>query len=163
MPCCFPPFADRWSEVLLLGTMPSEDSLKSGRYYGNPRNAFWPLMYALWGELPADDYEQRKRFVLEKRIALWDVLAACEREGSADAAIRCPIPNDFAAFAADHPLIRLVAFNSHTAEQLYGRLVRPDPFANVQKLMLPSSSPARAMRFEDKLAAWMPVRRAFEH
>ncbi|MCI8553867.1 MAG: DNA-deoxyinosine glycosylase [Clostridiales bacterium] len=162
MPGGLPPVEDRRAEVLVLGTMPSEMSLLRKEYYGNPRNAFWPLLYALWDEPLAGRYEERRRFVLDRHIALWDVLATCEREGSADAAIRRPVPNDFAAFAAAHPHLRLLVFNSRMAEQLYGRLVIPDPFAALDRLGLPSSSPARAMRFEHKLEAWTPLKRALE-
>ncbi len=92
-------------------------------------------------------------------IALWDVLAACDRPGSADAAIRNPEPNDMAAFAAGHPRIERLFFNSANAAALYERLAQPDPFSGVGRQTLPSTSPARAMRFEDKLEQWRPVRR----
>lgn len=161
MPEGFAPVAAADAEVLLLGTMPSSASLQKGQYYGFGRNAFWPMLYALLdaGEPPAD-YALRLKFVLSHRLALWDVLRTCERKGSADAAIRAPQANDFAAFAAAHPHIRRVFFNSSGAALLYRRLVIPDPFAHCPKTTLPSSSPARAMRFEDKLQLWLPLREA---
>lgn len=159
MPTGFPPVCAPDARVLILGTMPSEASLQKGQYYGYGRNAFWPVVYALWDEPYEEDYARRCRFLTGRGIALWDVLAVCERPGSADAAIRNPVPNDFAAFAAAHPRIERLFFNSSNAAVLYERLVKPDPFAGVERDTLPSTSPARAMRFEDKLALWRPVRR----
>ena len=163
MPEGFAPVAAPDAEVLLLGTMPSVASLQKGQYYGFGRNAFWPLLYALWeaGE-PPEEYALRLQFVVSHRLALWDVLRECERKGSADASIRAPQANDFAAFAAAHPRIRRVFFNSSGAAALYRRLVNPDPFAHCPKTTLPSSSPARAMRFADKLRLWLPLREALE-
>ena len=113
----------------------------------------------LWDEPFEEDYEKRCRFLTGRGIALWDVLAACDRPGSADAAIRNPEPNDMAAFAAGHPRIERLFFNSANAAALYERLAQPDPFSGVGRQTLPSTSPARAMRFEDKLEQWRPVRR----
>ena len=162
MPKGFPPIAAPDARVLILGTMPSETSLVKRQYYGYGTNAFWPIVYALWNEPYEEDYEKRCRFLLEKRIALWDVLAVCDRPGSADAAIRHPEPNDFGAFAASHTEIERLFFNSANAASFYLKLVKPDPFAGIGREILPSTSPARAMRFADKLARWQPVRRFLE-
>ena len=50
MPSGFPPIAAPDARVLILGTMPSEASLQKQQYYGYGRNAFWPILYALWDE-----------------------------------------------------------------------------------------------------------------
>lgn len=83
MPSGFPPIAAPDARVLILGTMPSEASLQKQQYYGYGRNAFWPILYALWDEPFEEDYEKRCRFLTGRGIALWDVLAACDRPGSA--------------------------------------------------------------------------------
>lgn len=158
----FPPIAAFDARVLILGSMPSAASLEKQQYYGHSRNAFWPIIYALWDEPYEEEYTKRCRFLVERNIALWDVLAGCIRTGSADAHIRHPEPNDFAAFAAGHPQIRHLFFNSSNAAAFYNRLVKPDPFSGVGKTTLPSTSPARAMRFEDKRLSWHPVRRFLE-
>lgn len=146
---------------MILGTMPGEQSLRLGQYYGNPRNHFWRLVYALFGDgiTPHAEYAERIAFVRRHGIALWDVLASCEREGSLDSRIRQEQANDFAAFFAEHPLIRHVFFNGAAAEKLFlkhaasslGEL--PLTFHR-----LPSSSPALTVAFEQKLGAWMAVR-----
>src|SRR5690606_38788127 len=101
---CFPPIARRDARVLILGTAPSLQSLARRQFYGHPQNAFWRIMGELFDaglELP---YSQRKRRLTAQGIAVWDVLAECERPGSMDhdiaaASIR---PNDFATFFAQH-------------------------------------------------------------
>ena len=158
MPQGFPPVETENARVLVLGTMPSVLSLEKTQYYGNPQNAFWRLLFSLWDRPLPDSYEERVAFVREKRIALWDVLRECERKGSADAAIRQPEPNDFAALAIRCPELEAVFFNSQGAANLYKRLVRPDPLALLPKVTLPSTSPARAMKWEDKRALWLPLR-----
>ncbi len=51
------------------------------------------------------------RILKSSGIALWDVLASCERETSLDSHIRKETANDFASFFAQHPHITQVFFN----------------------------------------------------
>lgn len=161
----FPPLVDDRSRLLILGSMPSEASLRRQQYYGHPQNAFWPIVFDLWQTPQTTDYGQRTRFLLDHQIALWDVLASCTRQGSADRAIRQAQPNDFAAFFAAWPHLRWVCFNGQAAAALFDRLVlkangwtaltdvRPD----LQGCLLCSTSPAHAIRYPDKLTAWHQV------
>lgn len=162
MPQSFAPIADARARILILGTMPSAESLRREQYYGHPQNAFWPILFRLFEEALPAGYAERREFLLRRGIALWDVLRACEREGSADAAIRREEPNDFAWLAARCPHLRVLFFNSANAAAFYEKRVRPDPFSALPRHTLPSSSPARAMRFEEKLALWRPVREEWE-
>lgn len=162
MPACFAPIAPPDARLLILGTMPSIQSLQQGQYYGNPQNAFWRILFDLWDEPLRSDYGGRVDFLLRHRIALWDVLQCCERQGSGDAAIRNPRPNDFAALSARCPRLGAICFNSVNARRWYEQLVTPDPLASLARVTLPSSSPARAMRYEDKKALWLPVRELWE-
>lgn len=164
----FPPILGEGARLLILGSMPSEASLAAGRYYGHPRNAFWPIMEALLGLPAGSDYARRTAALRAHGIALWDVIAACARPGSLDAdivadSIRC---NDFAALFDEQPGIRRIAFNGGTAEREFRRrvlpLLQPDQAA-IERRRLPSTSPAHAgMGFEAKLAAWRPVLETLE-
>ncbi len=158
----FAPIASQDARILILGTMPSEASIRHGQYYGHPQNAFWRIIFGLWNEEPPLEYELRVKYLKEKRIALWDVLKGCERQGSADVSIRRPQPNDFGVLADICPNLEVVFFNSKNASEYYKRLVKPDVFKNLRKTILPSTSPARAMLFEKKLEMWIPVREAVE-
>lgn len=157
MPHGFAPIARADARVLILGTMPSAASLRCAQYYGHSQNAFWKIIFGLWDKEVPQDYQRKTEFSIEKRIALWDVLNACERSGSADAKIKNPVPNDFCGLIEECPDIQAVFFNSHNAAAFYKRLVIPDAFVTAEKFILPSTSPACAMKFEKKRELWMPV------
>src|SRR3990167_2140314 len=74
--------------VLLLGSMPGAASLLEQRYYAHPRNLFWPFMQQLFGIQTEFNYQQRCKLLTEQGLALWDVIAHCERAGSLDSAIK---------------------------------------------------------------------------
>lgn len=149
------PIAGPDSTTLVLGSMPGEASLAAGRYYAHPRNAFWPLVYAAFGAEPETDYEARVRFAASRGIALWDVLAGCERTGSLDTAIRDPEPNDIERLLRRCPGIRRVLLNGGKAYELYIRYAAPKlaPY-RLEIVKLPSTSPAHAVPFARKLEAW---------
>lgn len=159
--CSFPPVATKTARVLILGSMPGASSLRAGRYYAYPHNAFWPIMGELFGAGPKVSYESRVAILSRAGLALWDVMASCVREGSLDASIdeASIVPNDFRAFFDAHPRIRHVFFNGSKAEQCFNRYVRDG--LNADKLLftrLPSTSPAHAsLNLANKLQAWSAV------
>ena len=159
----FPPIIGKQPVVLILGSMPSEKSLQQAEYYAHPQNAFWPIMAELLGFDPHAGYRQRTRQLIKHRIALWDVIATCRREGSLDTSIDNDsiVANDFAGFLAEHPTISHVFFNGHKSEQEFKRRVLPVLGDTAEKLTfqrLPSTSPANAgMSFDQKLAAWREI------
>ncbi len=153
----FPPVVADTAGLLILGSFPSVLSLASGQYYGNPRNAFWPITGALFGFDAAAAYETRLAALQSAGVAMWDVLHTCRRAGSADAKIdpKSVVANDFAQLLAAYPSITRVCFNGSAARQLYSRLVDVD--ADVDYRLLPSTSPARAMPAGQKLQAWRVI------
>ena len=160
MPKSFPPIARFDAEMLILGSMPSECSIAKNQYYAYQRNAFWPIMGALFDFDPGMDYEKRKRELKDNRIALWDVLQRCERCGSLDSAIESvsAVPNDFRLFFAEHPRISRIFFNGAKAESEYKRLVIPELALKMDSVRLPSTSPAMALLTIDaKTAIWAVV------
>jgi hypoxanthine-DNA glycosylase len=156
----FPPVADASARVLVLGSLPGPVSLRERQYYAQPRNAFWPIMGALFGASVARSYDERLQILIRHGIALWDVCESAHRVGALDAAIHrsSVVPNDIASFLKSHRRVRLVCFNGQTAAQLYRRHVLPTLPASLQAIRcetLPSTSPAyAAMRFEQKLERW---------
>jgi double-stranded uracil-DNA glycosylase len=153
----FPPVADARARVLVLGTLPGEESLRRREYYAHPRNLFWPIVFALFDTAPAAGYAERLAFVAAQRIALWDVCELAEREASADSAIRGERPNAIDRLLDTHPLIHAVAFNGSGARRLYDRHFPRRP--GLTYLALPSTSPAHArLDFAAKLACWTALR-----
>ena len=157
----FPPVVDDTAGLLILGSFPSVQSLATRQYYGNPRNAFWPITGALFGFDAAAAYEKRLAALQSAGVALWDVLHKCRRAGSADAKIdpKSLVANDFGHLFAAYPAITRVCFNGSTAQKLFRRLVDVDGDCDVFKecLSLPSTSPARAMPAGQKLQAWRAI------
>lgn len=70
----FPPIVNQHSKILLLGTMPGEQSLKLQQYYEHKGNQFWKTIFALFNQPLVHDYEVKKALLLSKGIAVWDVL-----------------------------------------------------------------------------------------
>ena len=154
----FPPIATPRARVLILGSMPGLKSLQAGQYYAHPQNRFWPFMGALVGAAPALPYTERCARLQAAGIALWDVLASCERDGSLDTAIRDhgAEANPLAGFLDRHPGIGHLLFNGAKAEAVFQRVIAPGIGAGrVQTRRLPSTSPANASQpVAAKLAAW---------
>lgn len=148
----FAPIIDRDAHRLILGSFPSEASLAAGQYYAHPRNQFWRLVGDLIGEpLAALPYGERLKVVVMHRVGIWDVLQACERQGSGDAAIRNSQANAFKRLRRLAPSLAAVGFNGQTA----GRFAESFAAGGFLVAVLPSSSPAHAGRtYEQKLAIW---------
>ena len=151
------------ARVLVLGSLPGAESLRQRRYYAQPRNAFWPIMGALFGAGPERPYQARVLRLLARRVAVWDVCERAYRTGSLDTSIvrDSIVVNDFASFFERHRRVALLCFNGATAEALYRRFMLPGlgaRAARIPALRLPSTSPAHAaLPFAAKLDAWAPL------
>lgn len=162
----FPPHVGPQPRVLVLGSMPGRRSLDEGRYYAHPRNLFWPLMGEVAGfDAARLDYPERLSALAAAGVALWDVLAECERPGSLDASIvrgterLNPLPE----LLHEHPGIGLVACNGGAALAMWRRrvwpLLGPGLQARLDVLGLPSTSPANAsVPLATKRRAWLALR-----
>ena len=154
-----PPVTGPEPLVLILGSFPSVLSLAHSEYYGNPRNCFWQVMEALFAIPAVLPYPERSLRLTQERVALWDVVRGCIREGSADSRIRNPALNDIAGFIRTHPDIRLVALNGSSAGRLYHQLAE---VPGIPSVTLPSTSPANAaVTFKEKVRMWSIVKEAY--
>lgn len=153
------PVAAGDARLLVLGTMPGVESLRRQQYYAHPRNQFWRLVFAALAAQDPAAYTERVAFLIQHGIALWDVLEACEREGSLDARIvrGTERPNDILGFLRGHARIRAVALNGGKADRLFRSRIVPhlgDLGRGLEILPLPSSSPAHTVPFAAKLGRW---------
>ena len=147
----FEPVFSRDAGVMIVGSMPSVKSLADAQYYAHPRNAFWPILFDIFGVVPHNDYERKKALIRENRLALWDAAACCEREGSLDSRMRDIVYNDFGALYAQCPHIHTVLCNGGTAHALF---LKSGFAQGKQVLRMPSTSPAYTMPFEQKKTIW---------
>ncbi len=140
------------ARLLIMGSFPGEASLAAQQYYAHPRNQFWRLLSGvLEDDLAALDYEARLARLARHRIGLWDVIIACERQGSLDSAIRRAQAADFSVLHDGFPDLRIIAFNGKTS----GKFAPQFEAAGFRTAILPSSSPAYAqLSFEEKLVRW---------
>ena len=147
----FEPFVPPGARVLVLGSVPSRASLEAGFYYAHPRNRFFRIIERLCGrELQGVD--ERRQALADLKIALYDVIARCQREGSADSAVRGVIPADIGALARAHPSVRRIVTNGSLAGKLFRRY---NPSCALEIIHLPSTSPANAARpLEDLFALY---------
>lgn len=150
------PISNKHSKVLILGTMPGVESLRQQAYYGHPRNLFWKLIEEVTGKQVPITYEDRKTYLLQNHIALWDVCQSCFREGSLDKDISGEVPNDLTTFLSQHPNIKAIAFNGQSAAKLFGKHL--GSISGIRLLGLPSSSPSNAgVSWEVKVEEWRVI------
>jgi hypoxanthine-DNA glycosylase len=145
------PVIDARARTLILGSFPSSASLAAGQYYAHRQNQFWRILGALINQPLYDmDYASRWPHVQAAGIAVWDVYATCERDGSLDSDIRMGVPNDFSQLWSLAPQLVRVCFNGKTA----GKFERQLTGMGYEVLVLPSTSPAHTLSFDSKLARW---------
>ena len=149
----FPPVAPPGARVLVLGSMPSVESLNRGFYYAHPRNAFWRILAEVYGEPLPTGIPEKVALLEHHDIALWDALHSCERQGSLDSAIREPRPNDFEGLFRRCPRIGRILFNGGTAQRLFVKAAG-QYLQGREWRRLPSTSPAYTLSYERKLALW---------
>jgi TDG/mug DNA glycosylase family protein len=152
----FKPIIPPQPQIIILGTMPSVESLSQSFYYAHPRNAFWSIISHFYGHELASQAEKVKA-CQDLGIFLWDVLASCQRQGSLDSAIKEPQANDFETLFNHFPELKVVAFNGQAAAKLFKQYVikLQNLPSDLQFIQLPSTSPANArLKLEDKCLLW---------
>ena len=136
----WPPLYNERSKILILGTMPSPKSRAYGCYYGNPQNCFWiTVARVLAQQEPLPDIKSRTAFLLDNRIALWDVLYSCDIEGAADSSIAKPVAHHFSPLLAKTQ-ISAIFTTGRMATELFNKLCAKE--AGMEAIYLPSTSPA---------------------
>lgn len=149
----FPHFIDSNTEVLILGTMPGTVSLAKQEYYANPRNHFWKIIYTFFDALPIpENFEEKIKILQSNKIGLWDVLENCERKGSLDIHIKNQKENDFHDLLKKFPSINKIVFNGKQSHAFFYKKL--GQMEGITYFVMPSTSPANTMPFENKLKIW---------
>ncbi|MBE6867480.1 MAG: DNA-deoxyinosine glycosylase [Ruminococcus albus] len=144
----FEPVFNKNSRVLILGSLPSVKSREYGFYYGHPRNRFWKVTAALVGKPIPVTIEEKKAFLLDSHIAVWDVIAECDIIGSSDASIKNVRAADISVITDLCPDIEVFT-NGGTASSLYDKHILPN--SDRPAVRLPSTSPANAAWSTERL------------
>lgn len=141
--------------------MPGGMSLERQEYYGNPRNHFWDILFALFQQKPLTNYEEKIQFVKQQhQIALWDTIGTCYREGSLDANIKEAEPNDIKSLLSRFPSLKLIACNGTKSYQMFHKYFQVDELSNVKVIKLPSTSPIPGRytkTFAGKVEDWRQI------
>ena len=149
------PVYNKNSKILILGSFPSVKSREQGFFYGHPQNRFWKVVAAVYGSQVPVTIEEKRSFLLQHGIAVWDVIQSCEIVGSSDSSIRDVVANDLSVIldAAD---IRQIFVNGRKAEELYKKYIAPR--IGRDAVCLPSTSPANAAWSVERLVSeWKKI------
>jgi hypoxanthine-DNA glycosylase len=150
----FPAVVDNNTEILILGSLPGDVSLRKHQYYGHPGNDFWRLLGRSIGEgLQEMDYENRLKTLKLHRIGLWDVFKAGNREGSEDSKIKDEVINQFSILKEITPKLRLICFNGKTSGR-YEPILKKMGY---ETKVLPSSSGANRRFLKNRELEWESV------
>ena len=118
------PLVNKEPRILILGSLPSDESIRKQEYYGNPRNLFWNVIAGVFAEPVPETYEEKKALLFRHNIALWDVCASAEREGSLDTNIKNTEFNDLVGFIKKYPTLQIIVLNGGKAKAEYRRYIR---------------------------------------
>lgn len=150
------PVYDESSRILILGSFPSVKSRESGFFYGHPQNRFWKVLSAVFEDNLPQTIDEKKAFLKTHQIALWDVIASCEIQGSSDQSIKNAVPNDL-SIILETAQIQTIFTNGGTATRLYARYLQKT--TGREAVALPSTSPANAAYSLSVLTdAWKKIR-----
>lgn len=152
----FPPIADEYSKILILGSMPGAKSLQMQQYYAFPQNQFWRIMFYLFDSEFSEDYETRINLLKRNKVALWDVIESCERKGSLDTEIKDEVDNDIPQLIANHPNIKTIFCNGQKSYKNLLKILGKN--FKIPIVVLPSTSPLHTVKFEEKLESWKVIK-----
>lgn len=142
------PVFDKNSRILILGSFPSVKSREGKFFYHHPQNRFWKVLSIMFCCETPDTIEKKKEMLFNNRIAVWDVIASCEIEGSSDSSIKNVIPNNLDEVLSRTEIMRIYT-NGATASRLYKKYCYGQ--TKIQDIKLPSTSPANAAYSLDRL------------
>lgn len=152
-----PPLFNEDSETLILGSFPSVKSREAEFFYGHPQNRFWAVVAEIYGCEKPQTVEEKKKLVLENKLAMWDVIQSCEIEGSADSTISNVTANDLNIILQNSKVDRIFV-NGKTAEKYYNKYTLPK--TGIKAICLPSTSPANAAWNVERLVeAWKIIKK----
>lgn len=145
------PIYDEKSKILILGSFPSVKSRENNFYYAHPQNQFWSIMCDLFNETITD----KEKFLLDKHIALFDVIKSCDIKGSSDQSIKNVKVNNIKAIL-NKTQIKYIFTTGKKATSLYTKYLEKQ--TGIESIYLPSTSPLFSkMKYEEKLKEYKKI------
>lgn len=136
-----PPIYDKSSKTLILGSFPSVKSREAQFFYGHPSNRFWKVIADVFKTEVPKTIDEKKLLLLSNNIAVWDVIASCNIEGSADNSIKNIKANDL-SMILNKCDIQAIYVNGKISQKVYDKYIKP--IINIEAIYLPSTSAANA-------------------
>ena len=150
-----PPVYNKNSQILILGSFPSVKSREGRFFYHHKQNRFWKVLSTIVNDVLPETIDEKKDILLKNHIAVWDVIASCDIEGSSDSSIKNAVPNDFSDILKAAP-IRKIYTNGGTAYKLYHKYC--EKVTGFEAVKLPSTSPANASySLERLISQWNQI------
>ncbi|MCO5384268.1 MAG: DNA-deoxyinosine glycosylase [Methanosarcina barkeri] len=147
----FPAVVDENTEILILGSLPGDVSIRKHQYYGHPGNDFWRLLGSIIREdIQSMSYENRLETLKQNGIGLWDVFKAGKRKGSEDTKIKDEEVNQFSILKEIAPNLKLVIFNGKKSGK-YEPILKEMGY---ETRVIPSSSGANRRFGQNRKSEW---------
>ena len=143
----FKPIYNKYSKILILGSIPSVISRNQGFYYANKNNRFSTILKSLF-KVNLNSNEEKEKFLLNNNIALWDVIKTCDITGSSDSSIKNVEVNDISKIIKDSE-IETIFVTGKTALNNYNKYLKDK--VKKDAIYLPSPSSANASFSLEKL------------
>ncbi|WP_299028347.1 DNA-deoxyinosine glycosylase [uncultured Campylobacter sp.] len=160
----FKPIFDKNSKILILGSFPSVVSRKFGFYYANPQNRFWRVLAGILNAPPPVSTDEKIKFLLAHRIAIYDAAISCEIKGSSDAKMTAVAPANLEPIFKVAKITQVYA-NGGKAHEICEKYLKNQILNATGKdpIKLPSTSPANAnFSLERLVQEWTAVAEALK-
>ncbi len=145
------------TQVLIVGSLPGDVSIKAQEYYANKNNKFWEIVLSYLDPslsalaIKEMSYQKKCQLLLEHKIGLWDVYAAADRIASLDTNIKNAELNKFDTLFQTTQIKAIIA-NGRKAEQGLRKIGLPD---KILIIGCNSTSPTNTYyNYEQKRAEW---------
>nr|WP_315061310.1 DNA-deoxyinosine glycosylase [uncultured Campylobacter sp.] len=160
----FKPIFDKNSKILILGSFPSVVSRKFGFYYANPQNRFWRVLAGILNTPLPESIDEKIKFLLAYRIAIYDAAISCKIKGSSDAKMTDVEPANLEPIFSGARIVQVFA-NGGKAHEICEKYLKTQILnaTGREPIKLPSTSPANAKFSIDKLASeWLVITEALK-
>lgn len=140
------PIYNKFSKVLILGSMPSIISRENNFYYAHKTNRFWKILSILFNtELKTNT--DKENFLLNNNIAIFDMIEECDITGSSDSSVKNIKVNNLIPIIKNSN-IKYIFCTGKLSYNLYQKYYKD---LNLECFYLPSPSSANATYSLEKL------------